>query len=195
MPKFLSPTGIVGAYRAKRINAATATTQAIGALVDASSSSAVAAPGQATIAVTTAPGTTLEQLRAGMLLVVSDGTGTAEVVSVSSFSLTNASHTTANITATFANSHSGTYNLRSITGSDLGHVIVVNAGSGVTLTLYDGHPSILSGPGAGTVIAAIPSAAGVNTFRYNCELQWGLFYQYTGTTAGDITVHFRTHPL
>jgi hypothetical protein len=195
MPKFLPPIGVVGAYRAKRINAATTTTQAVGALVDASSSSAVAGAGSATIAITAAVGTTLEQIRPNMLLVVSDGTGTAEVISVSSFVETNANHTAGNLTATFAGAHSGTYNLRSITGSDLGPVIITNAGTTATLTLYDGHPLIASGPGAGSVIAAIPTAAGVGSLRFGAELFWGLFYTYAAGAAGDLTVHYRTHPV
>jgi hypothetical protein len=195
VPKFLPPIGVVGAYRAKRINAATTQTQAAGALVDATSSSSVAGAGSATIAITAAVGTTLEQIRPNMLLVVSDGTGTAEVIQVTSFSETNASHTTGNLTATFAGAHSGTYNLRSITGSDLGPLIVAAPGVSMTLTLFDGHPLIASGPGAGQIIATVPSAFGPGSVRYAAQLQWGLFYSYLGTTAGDLCLNYRTHPV
>src|SRR5260221_4234813 len=80
MPKFLPPVGVIGAYRAKRINAATATTQAIGALVDASSSSVVAGAGSATIAITAATAPTPGQKRPNKLPVVSHGPGTPPVI-------------------------------------------------------------------------------------------------------------------
>ncbi len=73
-------------------------------------------------------------------------------------------------------------------------MVVVNAGTSATLTLYDGHPAITSGPGAGTVIGTVPTGAGVGSKHFAAQLQWGLFYSYAGT-AGDLTIHFRTHPV
>jgi hypothetical protein len=182
-----------GGYRALRVNAATTAPQGASALIGCSTSTAVGAPGSATLTVTANAGFTLEGLRVGMLLYIGDGTGTAEVVRVTAFTYTNAAHTTGTITAVFANTHSGTNNLWSLTGGDLGTVIVSVPGTGMTLTLYDGHPNIAGGSGAGKVIGTLFTATGAGQFQHSAATVWGVFYAYTGTTPGDLTLHYRTH--
>jgi hypothetical protein len=156
--------------------------------VDAQSATAVGGAGSATITLNVpfANGSP-QSLVAGMSFIVSDGTGTAEVITATAV---NTSLTTPSITAVFAGAHSGTYNVRTFRGSHLGTIVVNDPGTTMVLTLYNGHPAITgSNPGAGKVIAAIKVVAPGYTF--NAAVPNGLFYTLTGT-PGDLTVLART---
>ena len=69
-------------------------------------------------------------------------------------------------------------------GARVLHAVTVNAaGSGVTLTLYDGSST------SGAVIAAITPVAGA-TYRFDVQAPNGLFLVVAGTTSGDYTISF-----
>lgn len=66
-------------------------------------------------------------------------------------------------------------------GAVLARVVINQAGSSMTLTLTDGS--------GGSTIAVITSTS-TNPLIYAVEATNGLYYTYTGTTAGDITVSY-----
>jgi hypothetical protein len=93
-------------------------------------------------------------------------------------------------TADFQYNHSGAYTIISRTGTDLGNIVVNSPGSGCTLTLYNGHPSLY--PDVGTVIAVVnPSVT--TPLSYFCSCDRGLFYSLSITADGspcDITLMY-----
>lgn len=178
----------VGQYQPFHISAAQATAAPIGALVNTTSTTAIAAPGSATV--TVADSKSVPNMRVGMVLVIYGGIGTAEEVQVT------ATNPAANqFTAVFANTHSGTYNITSKTGVSLGRVIINGAGSAMTLTLSNGNPAI-SAPNAPNYgpIAAISPVAGA-TYDFEVTADYGLYFTYAGTTAGDVTVTYLSQPV
>jgi len=125
----------------------------------------------------------MSNITPGMLLNFANGTGTAEDVLV-------ISTTSTTLTANFVNNHSGAYTIISRRGIDLGNVVIGKSGSGCTLTLYNGHPSLL--PDAGASMAVIdPSDPTGREFFCTCDK--GLFYTYAGSTLGDITLMYLDH--
>jgi|GEM_PF-2936628 len=177
----------VGEYEPFHISAAQASAAPIGAWVNTTSSTAIAAAGSATVTVTDP--TQLQRVTVGMPLVISGGTGTAEVVQVTAIN-----PGAGTFTATFANTHNGTYTITSVRGVSLGRVIINAAGSGMTLTLYNGHPAITSSAPRYGPIAVITPVAGT-TLDFDCVCDYGLYYEYSGTTAGDITVTYIEQPV
>ncbi|MDE3097496.1 MAG: hypothetical protein KGK07_16035 [Chloroflexota bacterium] len=173
-----SPVDAYGSYKVLHLAAATTKVMAGGALVDTTSATAVAAPGSATVVVGS-----VANLRVGMRLAITDGVGVAELVVVTAFDPVGVT-----FTAVFANTHSGTYSVRSLVGTWLGPVIFNALGTAMTLTLYDGHPSL-----GGQTLAVITPASAPFPFAVACDQ--GLFYTYTGTTAGDVSVHYVAMPL
>ena len=120
----------------------------------------------------------------GQKLNVANGTGTAEDVVVKAVNLTNGT-----FTADFVNNHSGLYTITSRNPTALGPLIVNQAGTGITITLYNGTPNLSPLPGKVGAIAAINTSE-VSPFLYGCVCDYGLFYTVTGTTAGDYTLHY-----
>lgn len=166
----------VGQYQPLHLAAATTAPTPIGQPVRTTSSTAVAAPGSATITPAS-----MANIQVGMILTISEGTGTAENVKVTAVTATT-------FTATFANTHSSTYNITSKYGIWLGTVIINQVGTGMTLKLYNGHPSVtgITTPGYGTMALVTPVAGA--SLLYHLSADSGLYYEYTGTTPGDVTL-------
>lgn len=101
------------------------------------------------------------------------------------------STTGSTFTAVFVGTYSGTTNITSVDGTVLGPIISNAAGSTVSLTLYNGSPTTL--PKAGAIIAQFAPAANT-TYGYAAICDLGLFYTYTGTTAGEFIIHYLDHP-
>jgi len=177
----------VGEYEPFHISAAQASAAPIGAWVNTTSSTAIAAAGSASVAV--ADASQLQHMTVGMSLVIYGGTGTAEVVPVTAIN-----PGAGTFTATFVNTHSGTYNITSVRGVSLGRVIINAAGSAMTLTLYNGNPAITSSAPRYGPIAVITPVAGA-TLMFDCVCDYGLYYEYAGTSAGDVTVTYITQPV
>jgi hypothetical protein len=99
-------------------------------------------------------------------------------------------------TANFQNAHSGTYNITDRgNGHWLGTVVIGAAGSGMTLTLYNGNPAMSYSPapnGFG-VIAVITPVAGAS-YVFNVDCDYDLYYTYAGTTPGDVSIMYRPKP-
>lgn len=121
----------------------------------------------------------MANIQVGMTLNFANGTGTAEDVKVKSVTATT-------FTADFVNNHSGAYTILSRRGTFLGKLIVNAPGTGVTMTLYNGHTSMLPDPGS--AIAVVTPTAG-STLVFDCACDKGLFYTVAGT-VGDYTITF-----
>jgi hypothetical protein len=123
----------------------------------------------------------MQNIAIGRWLNVNGGTGTPEDVQVTSI-------TSTTFTATFQNSHSGAYAISSQRAVDVGEFTVNTLGSGVTITLYDGHPGAWV---PGTVFAVITPGPGDNPRIYRTRLNRGLFYTAVATGAfGDYTITY-----
>jgi hypothetical protein len=166
----------VGEYLPFRVNATASSPVAVGALVNTTSATTITAG--TGVVVTPA---SMANIAVGMQLNVANGSGTAETVQVLSVN-----QTAGTFTANFANNHSGAYTIISLKGSYLGSIVINQIGSGVSITLYNGHPSLL--PAAGTPFAVITPAVGV-PYDYHCLCNRGLFYTLTGT-PGDYTITY-----
>jgi len=121
----------------------------------------------------------------GRLLNFNGGTGSPEDVQVLSITATT-------FTAVFVNSHSGGYTISSQRTVDIGTLEVNQAGSGVTITLYDGHPQAFP---AGVPFAVITPNVSEPTRNFKTRINRGLFYTATSTGVfGNYTVtyHDRT---
>lgn len=66
-------------------------------------------------------------------------------------------------------------------GAVLARIVINQAGTGMTLTLTDG---------SGGSVIAIATSSSTNPLVYEVEAINGLYYTYTGTTPGDLTVTF-----
>lgn len=168
----------VGEYWPLRITTA-GTLVPVGRQVNTTSAATIN-PGTQTIAVASLTNIVPQML----LLFIGGNSGVSEVVQVASVN-----RTTSSITATFAASHSGAYNILSLYGTFLGPVVVNNPGTtGCSLQLWNGSPQMSP---AGTMIANIPLTAGVNSYPYALALDQGLFYTLTiGSGTPDITLHY-----
>lgn len=154
----------------------TGTVVPVGKLVGTTATTSVAAPGS--VAITPA---SMANITIGMILNISHGTGTAEDVVVSAI-------TSTTFTATFANTHSGTYNICSYKGTFLKGITVNKTGTSDIFTLYNGNPNAYY---AGTTTAvgtpfALFNVAAVGHVEFPGVLDNGLFYTLAGT-AGDYT--------
>lgn len=109
--------------------------------------------------------------------------GTDEIVVV-----TAVNYNSKTITAVFANAHSGTYNVATIKGVKLGSVTINAKGSATTLALWSGIPGLAGGTPPSSKFAAIDDTQNVGFLDFGCTVDMGLWYTYTGTTAGNITV-------
>lgn len=165
----------IGEYTPLHITA-TATLAPVGTCVSTTGTTSVTAGSNVTITPTS-----IANIVPQMILNIANGTGTAEDVVVKSVN-----PTAGTFVADLQNSHSGAYTIISRRASYIGNLVVNQVGSGVTITLYNGHPSMV--PDAGTAIAAIvPSAVG--TIEFECRCSKGLFYTVAGT-VGDYTLMY-----
>jgi len=121
----------------------------------------------------------MANIRVGRWLNFNGGTGTAEDIQVLSTTATT-------FTANFVNNHSGAYVISSQRTVDIGSFVTNSAGTGVTITLYNGHPNA-SVPG--TAFAVITPATGDQTRDYLITCTRGLFYAASGT-MGDFTISY-----
>lgn len=173
-------TAGVSEYQFVHVAAATTAVTPIGIQVNALTTQSITV-GLNTITLTT--GTTAN-MSAGQQISISQaagGTGVAEIVSVISVI------SPTQFTATFANVHgTNTLVVSAQRGTLLGPVICGGAGSAMTLALYNGHPNAKN-PGV-QITALSPSAGGNYPFGIACDS--GLWYTYTGTTAGSLTIHY-----
>lgn len=161
-------------YRPFHISSTQATAAAIGNNVATTSSTTITAGNG--VVVTPA---SMQNITVGRWLNFSGGTGSAEDVQVLSVTGTT-------FTANFVNNHSGAYVISSQRTVDIGSLEVNQPGSGVTITLYDGHPSATP---AGTAFAVIVPAVSDPTRNYHSRCNRGLFYTVSGT-PGDYTVNY-----
>jgi hypothetical protein len=152
---------------------ATGTTVPVGMCVSTTGSSAITAG----VKVTITPAS-MTNILVGMYLNLSNGSGTHEDVVV-------LSTTSTTFTAKVVNSYASGFTIISRRGSFLGGFVVNAPGTGITLTLYNGHPSLA--PDAGIPFAVITPATGMS-LAFNCAVDKGLFYTVSGTTAGDYTM-------
>lgn len=175
-----APVAPIGQYQPFHVNAAQAVATPIGQQVNTTSTTPVAAPGS--VAITPA---SMANISVGMALVITGGTGTPEVVPVIAVSGNT-------FTATFANTHSGTYTIRSANSVNLGAVVINQVGTAMALTLYNGDPALASQfpnvAGYGVLAAITPTAGSILAYGVICD--YGLFYTYSGTAAGDVTITY-----
>lgn len=165
----------VGDYRPLHINATKASATPIGAQVNTTSTTTITAGSD--VVVTPA---SMANITPGMYLNFANGTGTAESVQVK-----RVDYGGGTFTADFTQNHSGAYTIISTRGTYLGTLLVGAAGTGVSLTLYNGHPSLL--PDAGQVVAVItPVAPG---YAINEYFDRGAWYELSGT-PGDYTIGY-----
>lgn len=158
----------------------TGTVVPVGKTVGTTSSTAVAAPGSVIITPTSMANITL-----GMILNISAGTGTAEDVTVTAT-------TSTTFTATFVNTHSGTYNICSYKGTFIKGININNAGTSMVLTLYNGNPNgHYAGTSTviGTAFAVLTVGTTVGHIEYPGVLDNGLYYTLAGT-PGDVTIWY-----
>lgn len=164
---------LVGEYQMVRITSS-GTLVPVGAGVNTTSGTTISAGNS--IVVTPV---SMSNIVPGMLLNVANGTGAPEDVRVKAITATT-------FTADFKNGHSGAYTILSRRGAFVGRVMVNNAGSAATLTLYNGSPSVLPDPGA--PFAVIP-LTGATQIVYDCAVDKGLLYTITGS-GFDMTLTY-----
>jgi len=173
-------------YQPLRINAAAATPTPVGNGVNTTSATTIIAGSNVTVTPAS-----MSNIFVGQKLNFANGTGTAETVVVKQTpSLTT-------FTADFVNGHSGAYTISSVSGTFLSKFIFMNAGTTMTLTLYNGNPNVLPLPSKSGIFLVIPTASVVlgQSQALEVTLDYGLFYTYTGTTAGDLTITFLDQPV
>ncbi|MGZ6281722.1 MAG: hypothetical protein ACXWQ5_00245 [Ktedonobacterales bacterium] len=168
----------VGDYSYFHISTAQTATP-IGRAVGTTATTVTAGGGAATTVTVSAGGAA--NIEVGMMLTICGGTGAQEDVRVTAV---NAAGNT--FTANFANAHSGTYTVASRRSTALGELIIGNAGSGVTMTIYDGHPNA----NYSKVISVITPVSTRGDYPFACIAQYGLFVTLAGTTPGDYTIQY-----
>lgn len=138
--------------------------------------------------VQTVPVSNVSQLYAGQLLNIAQGVGNpyedVRVLAVNQVAKT--------FTAQFVNGYSGTITITSRVGSYLGGIVVNKAGSGVAITLSNGHPNIQPTPTDPRYgVFAILDPTGVTPFWYWAICEFGLFVSMASTTIGDYSLMYR----
>lgn len=167
----------IGDYSYFHINSAQ-TTVGVGRVVSTTSTTVTTAGATNTVTVSAGGAANIE---VGMYLTICGGTGAQEDVQVT------AVNPTANtFTAFFTVAHSGTYTVASRRRTAIGELIIGNAGTGVTLTLYDGHPNA----NYSKVISAIQPVNTRGDYPFACVAEYGLFVTCAGTTVGDYTIQY-----
>lgn len=174
-------TSVVGDYLPLHITSLATSATAVGASVNTTSATTIVA------GLNTVTPASMANLVEGQWLNFANGTGAAENVQI--FNINTVAGT---FQANFANGHSGAYTIISLRGTYLGKLVINQAGTGVTITLYNGHPS--TSP-AGTPIAVLTGFSIGQSYDFNCSLQRGLFYTVAGTTPGDYTITYLDMPV
>lgn len=167
----------LGPHKAYPLSAASANEQAIGALLDATAT-AVGAAGSATITLTLVEGD-IGAIRVGEYLDCDTG-ASYERVQVSAVDIP-----AKQVTATFANTHSAGFAVRLTHGAFVGVVAVPQVGTGVTLSLYDGHPNRA---GSRLIYQWVTASGVLPALPLNGVCDQGLYVVYNGTTAGFVTI-------
>src|SRR5258708_18593 len=175
---YRAPVPALGSYRPYHVSAATTSPQAAGAQFDGTSATAVA-PGSVTITLSGWVDGDPGLIQVGSRLVIDTG-APCEIVKVTAISGPAAA---LQVTATFANTHSGTYRVRLNRGSVLGTILVGQPGTTMVLTLYNGHPNA-----GGTAMSVITPPTAADEVAVGATFDKGVYYTYTGTTAGDVTI-------
>ncbi len=154
MPTRLQQFAPTGQYAPFHLAAAQATASPVGADLATTSATAIPGGGVSTTITLAGGAAAARALRVGQMVTIAGGVGTPEQVRVASRDAV-----AGTLTAVFAQAHSGTYRVTSQTAGWLGRVLINAAGSGMTLTLYNGDPAVAStAPGYGVVAAVAPVA-------------------------------------
>ena len=179
-------TAPVGEYQPFNITAKTSVTDGIpiGARLSTTTTSTVGGAGSATITLAAIS----SDIAVGTRLYVWNSSGADETIAV-----TAVDYSLKTITAIFAQAHSGTTNVTTVNGVKIGTVVIGGLGTTVALALWNGLPGLSAATPPSTKIATITPAA--PDYSFYCTADQGLFYTYTGTTAGDITVMYLTDPV
>ena len=167
----------MGIYRPYPLSAASAAEKALGMSLDATAT-AVGAPGSATVTLTVVDGD-VGQLRVGDYVDCDTGANFEQV------QVTGVNIPAKQFTATFTLAHAANFAVRLHHGTFVGTLAIPQAGTAMTLSLYDGHPN-LSG---NTPFYQWLTASGVQpaqALAYACKR--GLYVVYAGTTAGFVTI-------
>lgn len=202
MPYQPTETAAIGPYTPYQLTVASSSEVACGVILDATGS-AVASPGSATVTLTLVDGD-IGQLFIGAILDCDTGSSFEQV------SVTNFSVHAQTVTATFANSHSAGFALRLARGSWLNTVTIPQAGSTMTLSLFNGHPATAGLPREQVPTPAAPTVTGNtssgSSFTASQTVKVSLTYltagggetlpsaQATATIAGDGNVVVVTIP-
>lgn len=133
--------------------------------------------GQVTTVTTAAGG--CANIEVNMMLTIC-GTGQEDV------RVTAVNPTANTFTAFFTNSHSGTVSIASRRATLVGLFIVGSPGSGLTITLYDGHPDA----SYSKIISVITPVSTRGDYPFECVADYGLFVTASGTTFGDFTIQY-----
>lgn len=167
----------MGIYRPYPLSAASASEKALGMSLDATGT-AVGATGSATVTLTIVDGD-IGQLRVGDLLDCDTGAN-YESVTVTAVNIP-----ASQFTAVFGKTHAASFAVRLTHGTFVGTLAIPQVGTGMTLALWDGHPSR-----TGSVLFfQWVTASGVQPpapLSYSCKR--GLYCVYAGTTAGFVTL-------
>src|SRR5258707_5397173 len=166
---YRAPYPALGSYRPYHVAAATTSPQAAGAQFDGTSATAVGAPGSATITLSGFVDGDPGLIAVGSRLVIDTG-APCEIVKVTAISGPAAA---LQVTATFVNTHSGTYPVRLCRGSVLGNVVFGQQGSAMVLTLYNGHPNA-----GGTAMSVITPPANADEVAVGATFDKGVYYTY-----------------
>lgn len=156
--------------------ASTGTLVPVGQCVSTTGSAAITAGSN--VVITPA---SMKNITPGMTLNLSNGSQGEDVTILS---VTSTTFTAANV----VNSYGSGFTIISRRGTFLGGVTINAPGSGVTITLYNGHPSLY--PDAGQVIGVITPN---QDKTYGCACDKGLFYTVAGT-VGDYTLCYLDMP-
>lgn len=141
-------------------------------------------------AIATITPTSMLNITPYMFLIVYGGTGTAEIVQVTSAF----DFTATTFKAFFANAHSGTWNIVSQKPTEVGPIVVGNAGTTGVLTLYDGAPALAGGSWGdqGRTISAITLSGSDQFYPPTGKLFNTLFYTMSGSGM-DVTLWTLPH--
>jgi hypothetical protein len=112
-------------------------------------------------------------------LLAYGGSGTAEIVQVTQAY----DFTATTFKAVFANAHSGTWNIVSQKPTEIGPIVIGNAGTGTKLILYDGAPALAGGSWGdqGRIISTLEPTSPATFYPNEGKIYNTLFYTITGS--------------
>lgn len=168
---------LVGPGKFYPLSTASAAERAIGMTLDATAT-AVGAAGSATVTLTILDGD-LGGVGVGDSLVCDTG-ASYEVAPITAVNVP-----AKQVTATFANTHGGGFAVRVTHGTFLCALAIPQAGTAMTLSLYNGHPSA---PGAAPFYTWVTASGVVAPSPFAGCADKGLYAVYNGTTAGFVSL-------